>query len=121
MVRAIIVGLVLLATPTFAADDALLRNMDTVLNFVGITSATCVQHYDEGITPKARAQLQFTQSDIAAYCVCSTKRLVSKMGDSDFQNLAAGNDLPSDFAPILKQAHFDCAKKVWEARQHRRK
>jgi len=93
--------------------------MDTVLDFVGITTASCVQNYDEGMTAQARAQLRFSKGEIAAYCVCSTKLLIREMGDSDFRSLAAGNDLPMTFAPILKKAHFDCAKKVWDARQRR--
>ncbi|SFI58765.1 hypothetical protein [Bradyrhizobium sp. cf659] len=117
MARAIIIGIVLLTSPAFAADDVLLRNMDTVLDFVGTMSANCVQHYDEGMTPKARAQLQFSQVEIAAYCVCSTKLLVRQMGNSDFQGLAVGNELPAKLGPILKQARFDCAKKVWDARK----
>ncbi len=119
MVRATVVGLLALVSPTFAADDVLIRHIDTVLDFVGITAANCVQHYDEGMTPQARAQLRFSQGEIAAYCVCSTKLLIREMGDSDFRNLAAGRDLPATFAPILQKAHFDCAKKVWEARPRR--
>jgi hypothetical protein len=121
MIRAVTMGMLLFAPPAIAANDVLLRNMDTVLDFVGITSANCVQHYDEGMTPKARAQLQFSQSEIAAYCVCSTKLLVREMENSDFQGLAAGHDLRAKFAPILKQAHFDCAKHVWDARQQGQK
>ena len=111
-------GLALLIAPAHAADDVLVRNMDTVLDFVGITSANCVQRYEEGITPKALAQLQFSQAEIASYCVCSTKLLVGEMEDTDFQELAKGNDLPTRFAPVLKRARFNCAKKVWEAKQH---
>jgi hypothetical protein len=119
MVRATVVGLMTLVSPAFAADEVLIRHMDTVLDFVAITTASCVQNYDEGMTPKARAELNFSQSEIAAYCVCSTKLLIREMEDSDFRNLAAGRDLPVKFAPILKQAHFDCAKKVWEVRRRR--
>jgi hypothetical protein len=99
MARATVVGLLALISPAFAADDVILRHMDTVLDFVGLTSASCVQHYEEGMTPKARAELHFSQEEIVAYCVCSTKLLVREMGESDFRNLEAGNDLPMTFAP----------------------
>jgi hypothetical protein len=118
MTRATVIGLLLLVSPALAADGVLVRHMDAVLDFVGITSANCVQHYEQGMTPKALAELHFSQTEIAAYCVCSTKLLIREMGETDFQNLEAGNDLPTTFAPILKKAHFDCARKVWDARQH---
>lgn len=117
MARATVMALLALVSPAFAANDVLIRHIDTVLDFVGTMSANCVQHYDEGMTPKARADLHFSQGEIAAYCVCSTKLLIREMGDSDFRNLAAGGDLPMTFAPTLKKAHFDCAKKVWDARR----
>lgn len=119
MIRAIIIGLLVSVSPALAADDVLLRHMDTVLDFVGTMSANCVQHYEEGMTSKARAELHFSQGEIAAYCVCSTKLLIREMGESDFRNLETGGDLPEKFSPFLKKAHFDCAKTVWNARQRR--
>ena len=117
--RAAILGLLAMVSPALAADDVLLRHMDTVLDSVALMSANCVQHYDEGMTPQARAQLNFSQGEIAAYCVCSTKLLIREMSEPDFRNLEAGGDLPIKFSPILKKAHFDCAKKVWDGRQRR--
>src|SRR5467141_741998 len=98
MARAAAIGLLLLASPAGAADAVILRHVDAVLDFVGITSAICVQHYEEGLSPKAVAELHFSQIEIAGYCACSTKRLIQNMGESDFLNLEAGNDLPATFA-----------------------
>jgi hypothetical protein len=119
MIRAIVVGLLMSTSPALAADDVLIRYMDTVLDFVANMSASCALHYEDGLTPKARAELNFSKSEIGAYCVCSTKLLIREMEGADFQNLAAGTDLPMKFAPILKQARFDCAKKIWEVRKRR--
>jgi hypothetical protein len=119
MTRAAVIGLFLLVQPAFAADPPLLRHVEAVLDFVSITSAICVQHYEEGLTPKAVAELHFSEMEIAGYCACSTKRLVQSMGEADFQNLEAGKDLTATFVPILKKAHLDCAKTIWEGRQHR--
>lgn len=117
MLRKAVLSILILSSPAQAADDVLVRHLDTVLNFVAISSATCVQRYEDGLSATARAKLNFSEGEIAAYCACSTKRLIREMGSDDFQSLAAGNDLPAKFAPKLKQAHFDCAKTVWEARQ----
>jgi hypothetical protein len=118
MARLVLIGLLLFVSPAFAADSVIVRHLDAVLDFAAITSANCAQHYEEGLTPKAVAELHFSQIEIGAYCVCSTKLLIQEMGETDFQNLEAGNDLPMTFAPVLKKAHYNCAKKVWDARQH---
>jgi hypothetical protein len=112
------IGLLLLVSPAFAADAVVLRHVDAILTFVAGASASCVQHYEEGLSPSAVAKLHFSQDEIAAYCVCSTQLLIKEMDETDFQNLEAGRDLPmSTFAP-LKKIHFDCGKKVWDARRH---
>jgi hypothetical protein len=113
-----IVSLSVLGSPAFA-DDVLIRHLDTVLTFVGTMNAECAINYEDGIKPKARAQLNFSKTEIVVYCVCSTKLLIREMGESDFQNLAAGGDLPMKFGEPLKKARFDCAKKIWEARRGR--
>jgi hypothetical protein len=95
------------------AGEAISRHLEAALDLVALMSASCVQHYEEGLTPKAVAALQFSQGQIAAYCVCSTKLVVQDLEDADFKSLEAGNDLPAKFSPRLKQAHFDCARKVW--------
>jgi hypothetical protein len=67
MKRATVIGLLISVSPAFAADDVMLRYMDVILDFVGISSATCVQHYEQGLTPKAVAELHFSQTEIGAY------------------------------------------------------
>jgi hypothetical protein len=119
MTRTTVGALLVFISPGFAADDVLLRHMDTVLDFVGTMTANCVTHYEEGMTAKLRAGLNFSKAEIGAYCVCSTKLLIGEMRESDFQNLAVGGDLPMKFSPIIRKARFDCAKKVWDARQRR--
>jgi hypothetical protein len=106
-------------SPALAADDVLHRYMDTVLDFVGITSANCVGNYDQSMTLKARTELNFSPSEIVAYCVCSTKLLVGEMGESDWRSMEASKELPMKFAEPLKKARFTCAKKLWDARRGR--
>ena len=36
------------------------------------------------------AKLHFSETEIAAYCVCSTRLLVSEMDERDFKTLEAG-------------------------------
>jgi hypothetical protein len=50
-----VIGMLLFTSPAFSTDDVLLRHMQTVLDFVGMMSASCVQHYEEGMTPEALA------------------------------------------------------------------
>ncbi len=116
MARALVIALLLFASPAFAIDDVLLRHIDTVLDFVATFTANCVQHYEDGFKPGIAAKLNFSQGEIVAYCACSTKFLVRQMGDADFQSLERAGDLPTALMPGLKQAHFDCAKKLWDAK-----
>jgi len=103
------------AAKAVAASGELLRHMDTLLTLVGTMSATCVQ---EEMTPKARGELHFSENEIGVHCACSSKLLIGKIGEADFQNLEAGNGLPMTFAPVIKKARDDCAMKVLDARQH---
>ena len=107
----------LLVSSSANAGDAILRHMEAAFDLVATMSATCAQHYEDGLTPKAVAALQFSKGEIVAYCACSTKLVVQNLEDADFKNLEAGNDLPASFAPKLKKTHFDCAQKIWEAKQ----
>lgn len=117
---AAVVWLLGLVSPAAAIDDVLLRHIETVLDFVVITSAACVAGYNENTLPQARAYLNFSQNEIAVYCACSTKLLIRQMDESDFKNIEAGGDaLSSKHAPAVQKAHFDCAKKVWDARHQR--
>jgi hypothetical protein len=77
-IAAAIAVLLLSASPAFTVENALVRHIDTLLDFVGFVTAHCVQHYEEGLKPEAVAKLHFSETDIAAYCVCSTKLLVSE-------------------------------------------
>jgi hypothetical protein len=61
-------------SPAFAKDNALVRHIDILLDFVGFVTANCVQHYEEGLKPEAVAKLHFSETEIATYCVCSTIR-----------------------------------------------
>jgi hypothetical protein len=90
MTRATVIGLLLFASPAFAIDDVLLRHIDTVLDFVAVWTANCVQPYEDGFKPGAAAKLNFSEGEIAEYCACSTKLLVRQMGETDFQSLQAG-------------------------------
>jgi hypothetical protein len=119
MKAAVVVVTLLVASPAFAADEVLKRYMDTVLDFVGITSANCVGNYDQSMTLKARTELNFSPAEIAAYCVCSTKLLVGEMGESDWRSMEANIELPVKFAEPLKKARLACAKKLWDARRGR--
>jgi hypothetical protein len=103
--------------PGFAADDVIIRNVDTVLEIVAITSATCARNYDEEISQRARAGLHFSQEEVAVFCVCSAKLLIREMGESDFRSFAAGAGLSQEFAPTMVKARIECAKKVQDARQ----
>jgi hypothetical protein len=117
--RSTLIWAALLISSSANAGEAIGRHIEAALDLVATMSATCVQHYEEGLTPKAVAALQFSPSQIAAYCACSTKLVVQNLDDDDFKSLEAGNDLPAKFVPALKQAHFTCAQKVWEAKQRR--
>ena len=92
-----------------------LRNLD----FVGFVTANCVQHYEEGLKPEAVAKLHFSESEIAAYCVCSTKLLVGEMDERDLKTLEAGKvgNVLMTLAPALKRIRYGCARKVWDARR----
>ena len=107
----------LLISSSANAGEAIGRHMEAAFDLVATMSASCAQHYEDGLTPKAVAALQFSQGEIVAYCACSTKLVVQNLEDADFKNLEAGNDLPASFAPKLKKAHFDCAQKIWDAKQ----
>jgi hypothetical protein len=87
---AAIAVLLLSVSPAFTVENALVRHIDTLLDFVGFVTAHCVQHYEEGLKPEAVAKLHFSETDIAAYCVCSIKLLVSEMDKRDFKTLEAG-------------------------------
>jgi hypothetical protein len=112
--RTNLIVIVLLISGSARAGEAIGRHMETAFDLVAMMSAACAQHYEDGLTPKAVATLQFSQGEIAAYCACSTKLVVQNLEDVDFQYLEAGNELPAKFAPALKQAHYACAKKIWD-------
>jgi hypothetical protein len=73
------------SSAAFAIDDVLLRHIETVLDFVGVTAASCALHYNDQIKPEPRAKLNFSPEEIGAYCVCSTKLLIRQMDEKDFQ------------------------------------
>jgi hypothetical protein len=103
-------------------EDLLLageRHLDTLLDFVGFVTANCVQHYEEGLKPEAVAKLHFSETEIAAYCVCSTKLLVGEMDERDLKTLEAGKvgNVLMSLAPALKRIRYGCARKVWDARR----
>jgi len=106
-------------SPAFAKDNALVRHIDTLLDFVGFVTANCVQHYEEGLKQEAVAKLHFSETEIATYCVCSTKLLVGEMDETDFKTLEAGKveKFLMSLAPALKKIRSGCAKMVWDARR----
>src|SRR5438045_997387 len=113
-------ALLFLASPAFAKDDnALVRHLNTLLDFVGFVTANCVQHYEEGLKPEAVAKLHFSETEIATYCVCSTKLLVGEMDERDFKTLEAGkvDNVLVSLAPALKKIRSGCAKMVGDARR----
>ena len=109
----LIAATILISGPA-VAGGAISRHMEAAFDLVAMMSASCGQHYEDGLTPKAVAELQYSPGEIVAYCACSTKLVVQNLDDGDFKYLEAGNELPAKFAPAIKQAHFACAKKIWE-------
>jgi hypothetical protein len=118
-ITAAIVALLFSVSPAFAIENVLHRHLDTFLDFVGFVTANCVQHYEEGLKPEAVAKLHFSETEIAAYCVCSTKLLVGEMDERDLKTLEAGKvgNLLMILAPALKRIRYGCARKVWDARR----
>ena len=118
-ITAAIVALLFSVSPAFAIENVLHRHLDTLLDFVGFVTANCVQHYEEGLKPEAVAKLHFSETEIAAYCVCSTKLLVGEMDERDLKTLEAGKvgNLLMSLAPALKRIRYGCARKVWDARR----
>ena len=118
-ITAAIVALLLSVSPAFAIENVLHRHLDTLLDFVGFVTANCVQHYEEGLKPEAVAKLHFSETEIAAYCVCSTKLLVGEMDERDLKTLEAGKvgNVLMSLAPALKRIRYGCARKVWDARR----
>jgi hypothetical protein len=116
-----IAALVFLVSPAFSAENARVRNLDTLLDFVGLVTADCVQHYDQELKPEAVAKLRFSEPEVATYCVCSTKLLVGEMDEQMFRKLEAGKvgDVLRSLGPVLKGIRYVCAKKVWDARKKR--
>jgi hypothetical protein len=118
-ITAAIVTLLFSVSPAFAIENVLHRHLDTLLDFVGFVTANCVQHYEEGLKPEAVAKLHFSETEIAAYCVCSTKLLVREMDERDLKTLEAGKvgNVLMSLAPALKRIRYGCARKVWDARR----
>jgi len=73
----------------------------------------------KGSKPEAVAKLHFSETEIAAYCVCSTKLLVGEMDERDLKTLEAGKvgNVLMSLAPALKRIRYGCARKVWDARR----
>ena len=118
-ITAAIVALLFSVSPAFAIENVLHRHLDSLLDFVGFVTANCVQHYEEGLKPEAVAKLHFSETEIAAYCVCSTKLLVGEMDERDLKTLEAGKvgNVLMSFGPALKRIRYGCARKVWDARR----
>jgi hypothetical protein len=116
-----IAALVFSVSPAFSAENARVRHLDTLLDFVGLVTADCVQHYDQELKPEAVAKLHFSEPEVATYCVCSTKLLVGEMDEHMFRKLEAGKvgDVLMSLGPALKGIRYVCAKKVWDARKKR--
>jgi hypothetical protein len=108
-------------SPALTIENARVRHLDTLLDFVGFVTANCVQHYEEGLKPEAVAKLHFSETEVAAYCVCSTKLLVEEMDEEMFKKLEAGKvgSVLMSLGPALKGIRPGCAKKVWDARRKR--
>ena len=88
--RGAIVALLFSVSPALPSKMSYIGILDTLLDFVGFVTANCVQHYEEGLKPEAVAKLHFSETEIAAYCVCSTKLLVGEMDERDLKTLEAG-------------------------------
>jgi hypothetical protein len=116
-----IVALLSSLSPALAKENTLARHIDTLLDFVGFVTANCVRHYEEGLKPEAVAKLHFSETEIATYCVCSTKLLVGEMDEKDFKTIEAGkvDHVLMSLAPALKKIRYICARKVWDAKRRR--
>jgi hypothetical protein len=114
-----IAALLFSVSPAFSAESAGVRHLDTLLDFVGFVTADCVQHYDEELKPEAVKKLHFSELEVAAYCVCSSKLLVGEMDEQMFRKLEAGKvgSVLMSLGPALKAIRYVCAKKVLDARQ----
>jgi hypothetical protein len=108
-------------SPAFSTENPRVRHLDTLLDFVGFVTADCVQHYDQELKPEAVAKLHFSETEVAAYCVCSTKLLVGEMDEQMFKKLEAGKvgSVLMSLGPALKGIRYVCAKKVWDSKQKR--
>jgi hypothetical protein len=116
-----IAALLFSVSPTISTENPRVRHLDTLLDFVGFVTADCVQHYDQELKPEAVAKLHFSETEVAAYCVCSTKLLVGEMDEQTFRKLEAGKvgSVLMSLGPALKGIRYVCAKKVWDAKQKR--
>jgi hypothetical protein len=114
-----IAALLFSVSPSFSTENARVKHLDTLLNFVGFVTADCVQHYDQELKPEAVAKLHFSEPEVATYCVCSTKLLIGEMDEQMFRKLEAGKvgSVLMSLAPALKAIRYVCAKKVLDARQ----
>jgi hypothetical protein len=114
-----IAALLFSLSPAFSIENPRVRHLDTVLDFVGFVTADCVQHYDQELKPEAVKKLHFSEPEVAAYCVCSTKLLVGEMDEQMFRKLEAGKvgSVLMSLGPALKAIRYVCAKKVLDARQ----
>jgi hypothetical protein len=116
-----IAALLFSVSPAFSTENARVKHLDTLLDFVGFVTADCVQHYDQELKPDAVAKLHFSETEVAAYCVCSTKLLVGEMDEQMFKKLEAGKvgSVLMSLGAALKGIRYVCAKKVWDAKQKR--
>jgi hypothetical protein len=108
-------------SPAFSTENGRVRHLDTLLEFVGFVTADCVQHYEEELKPEAAAKLHFSETEVAAYCVCSSKLLVGEMDEGTFKKLEAGkvSSVLMSLGSALKGIRYVCAKEVWDARRKR--
>jgi hypothetical protein len=51
--------------PAFSSENARVRHIDTLLDFVGFVTADCVQHYEEELKPEAVKKLHFSEPEVA--------------------------------------------------------
>jgi hypothetical protein len=116
-----IAALLFSVSRAFSTENAQVRHLDALLDFVAFVTADCVQHYEEGLKPEAVAKLHFSEPEVATYCVCSTKLLVGEMDEQMFRKLEAGKvgGVLMSLGPALKGIRYVCAKKVWDAKQKR--
>ena len=116
-----IAALLFSVSTAFSTENARVKHLDTLLDFVGFVTADCVQHYEEELKPEAVTKLHFSESEVAAYCVCSTRLLVGEMDGATFKKLEAGKvgSVLMSLGPALKGIRYVCAKKVWDAKQKR--